>query len=76
MRKVVLSSVISETDVSDIFKKSFKGTCTSTVVVSPNPLSPTPSTSSAIKTPESTEEDPDDPEPADDGDIQMEYCCD
>jgi hypothetical protein len=26
-----------------------------------------------MKTPETTEEDPDDPEPADEGDIQMEY---
>jgi len=36
-------------------------------------LSPTPSTSSAMKTPDNTEADPDDPEPADAGDIQMEY---
>jgi len=35
-------------------------------------LSHNPSTSSAVKTPENTEEDPDDPEPADGG-IQMEY---
>jgi hypothetical protein len=27
----------------------------------------------AMKTPKNTEEDPDDPEPADEGDIQMEY---
>jgi hypothetical protein len=36
-------------------------------------LSPTPSTSSAMKTPENTEEDHDNPEPADEGAIQMEY---
>jgi len=36
------------------------------------PLSPTP-TSSAVKTPENTEEDPDEPQPADEGDIQVEY---
>jgi len=36
-------------------------------------LSPTPSTSSAIRTPANTEEDSDDPEPADKGDIQIEY---
>jgi hypothetical protein len=36
-------------------------------------LSLTPSISSAVKTPENTEEEPDDPEPADDGDIRMEY---
>jgi hypothetical protein len=41
-------------------------------VVSPDPLSPTPSTSSAVKTPKNTEENPDDPELADEGNIQME----
>jgi hypothetical protein len=35
-------------------------------------LSPTPSTSSAMRTPENTEEDADDHEPADEGDIQIE----
>jgi len=39
-------------------------------VVSPDPLFPIPSTSPATKTPENTEEDADDPEPADEGDIQ------
>jgi hypothetical protein len=38
-------------------------------------LYPTPSTSSAVKTPENAEEDCDAPEQAD-GDIQMEYSCD
>ena len=49
-------------------KNASKSVCTSTTVVSPDPLSPTPSTSSAMKTPEKTEEDP---EPADERDIQM-----
>jgi len=31
------------------------------------------STSSAVKTPENTEEDPGNPEPAGEGNIQMEY---
>jgi hypothetical protein len=35
--------------------------------------SPNPSTFSAMKTPENTNEDPDDPERADEGGIQMEY---
>jgi hypothetical protein len=39
-------------------------------------LSHTPSISSAAKNPENTEEDPDDPEPTDEGDIQMEYFSD
>jgi hypothetical protein len=38
-------------------------------------LYPTTSTSSAMKTPENAEEDPDAPEQAD-GDIQMEYSSD
>jgi hypothetical protein len=50
--------------------------CPSTVVVSPEPLSPTPLTSSAMKTPENTEKDPDNTEPADEGDIQIERSSD
>ena len=41
----------------------------STVVVSPDLLSPTPLTSSAMKTPENTEEESDDPAPADERDV-------
>ena len=48
--------VNEEADLGDIFKKATK-TCTSTIVVSPNPLSSTPLTSSAMKTPKNTEED-------------------
>jgi hypothetical protein len=36
-------------------------------------LSHSPSTSSTVKTPENTEEDLDDPQPADEEDIQVEY---
>jgi hypothetical protein len=49
---------------------------TSTIVVSPDHLSCGPSTSSATKSPADTEEDPDDPEPADEGDIQMKDSSD
>ena len=49
--------------------------CTSTVAVSPDHLSPAPSTSSSFRTPEHTEKDPDDLELAD-GDIQMQYSSD
>jgi hypothetical protein len=45
-------------------------------VVSSDHLSPTPSTSAVIKTPKNTEENPGDPEAADEGDIQMEYSSD
>jgi hypothetical protein len=44
-------------------------------VVSPDSVSYS-TTSSAMKIPENTEEDPDEPEPADEGDIQMEYTSD
>jgi hypothetical protein len=39
-------------------------------------LSITPSTSSATKTPDNTEKDPDDHEPAGEGSIQMKYLSD
>jgi hypothetical protein len=45
-------------------------------VVPPDPLPPTPSTSPVMKTPENTEEDPDDSEPADKGDIQKKHSSD
>lgn len=49
-----------------------KNVCTSAALVSPDPLSPAPHNFSATKTPEKTEEDPDDSEPAAKWDIQME----
>ena len=50
--------------------------CTSTFMAAPNTLSDTPSNSSAMETPENLVEDPDDPESADKGAIQMKYFCD
>lgn len=48
--------------------------CLPTVnVVSPDITTPNPSTSSAIKISKNTEENPDDPTPADAVDIQMEH---
>ena len=47
-----------------------------TVMVSPDPMSHTPSTSSAMMTPENTDKDPHAPEPAAEGDIQIEYSSD
>jgi hypothetical protein len=52
------ASSVKQADLRDMFKKASKHVCTSTIVVSPDPLSPTPSTTSAMKTPENTEEDP------------------
>jgi hypothetical protein len=59
-----------------MFKKASVNVCTSTAVVSSDHLSPTTSTCSARKTPGNTEEDPDDPQPAEDGGIQIKYTSD
>jgi hypothetical protein len=56
-------------------KKTSKSVCASILMVSADLLYPTPSTSSAMKTPENAEDDPDAPEQAG-GDIQMEYSSD
>jgi hypothetical protein len=69
---------MKQADLRDTFRKASKSVSALTVVVSPNPLSPSPSTSSASlveseETPENTEGDPDALEPAAEGDIQMEY---
>jgi hypothetical protein len=45
-------------------------------VLLPDPLSLTSSVYPATKNPENTEAEPNDVEAADEGDIQMEYCCD
>lgn len=44
-------------------------------MVSPDHLSLTPLASSAMKTPENTDEDPDGPKLADEGDVQIENSC-
>jgi len=59
-----------------MFKKASKTVHTSTVAVPPDTLSPTPSTSSVIKTPENTKAEPDYPEPAGEGNIQIESYSD
>ena len=64
---------VKQADLRDMFKKAFKKFCPSTIVVSSDPLSLTLLTSSAINNSENTEEDTNDPEPPDEGDIQMEY---
>jgi hypothetical protein len=53
------------TDLMDMFKKASTSVSTSTTVVYPDALSPIPLISSTTK----TQEDPDDPEPEDEGDI-------
>jgi hypothetical protein len=64
------ASSVKQAYLNDMFERASKGACTSTTVVSPDPLSPTLSTSSDMKTPENTQEDPNDPEPGDNGDTQ------
>ena len=59
-----------------MLKKTSNSVCTSTAMVSPDPLSVTPTTSSAMKTPENAEGDPYGLEPTDEGDIKMEYSSD
>ena len=63
-------------NIREMITKASKSVCTSTVVVYPNNLSPIPSTSTAIKIPGNTEEDPDDPEATIVEDSQMEYNSD
>ena len=57
----------------DMFKKTSKSVYTSTNVVSPAPSSPTPSTSSVTQIPKNPDEDPNEPEPVAEGDIQIHY---
>jgi hypothetical protein len=61
---------MKQADLGDMFKKAPRNVCASTHAVSADPMSCTP-TSSAMKTPENTNEDTDDPESAD-GHIQIE----
>jgi len=56
-----------------MFKNASKSVCISIVVIFPDTLSLTPSTSSAMMTPENTEQDPDDSMPADKGNIQIKH---
>ena len=64
-------------DLKDLFKKASKSVSTSAIVVSLDPLSHIPSSSSrSSKAPENTEDDPDDSELADEGDTQVEHSSD
>jgi hypothetical protein len=73
---VEVACITVEWNCQILFKKASMSVCTSTIVISPDLLSPPPSTSSAMNTPESREEDSDDPELADEGDIQVENSLD
>jgi hypothetical protein len=55
---------MKEADYRDMIKNAPEGVYMSTVVVSPDPLSPTPRNSSPVKAPENAKQDPDDAESA------------
>jgi hypothetical protein len=56
--------------------RSLGHVCASTVLVPPDPLSPIHLASSAMKTQKNIQEWPDDPEPVDEWDIQVEFSSD
>ena len=62
---------MKQANLGDFFKKASKSVCISTVAF-PDLLCPAPWTSAAKKIPEIKGEDPDYPEPTDEGDIQTE----
>ena len=73
-RKKAIS--MKHADLRDIFKKASSSVFSSKILVSHNSLSLIPLMSSALKTPENTEVNLDEPKSADKGDIQMECCPD
>jgi hypothetical protein len=60
-----------QAELKDMFQKAIKSPCTSTVIIHPDPSSHKPSASSAMETPENTEEGPYVTEPATEGEIQV-----
>lgn len=67
---------MKQADLIETCWKRPPGVYTSTVVVRPDPLPPTPSTSLSMKIPENKEKDLDNPKLADEGDIQRECSSD
>jgi hypothetical protein len=63
-KKKKRASLIKQSDLRDMFRKASRSAHISVTVVSSDPFSSTPSASSAMQTPENTEEEPDDPKPA------------
>jgi hypothetical protein len=62
--------LMNEESLWDMFKKTFKRVCKSTILVFPDSLSPLSPTSAATRTPKDTEKGT---ELTDEGDIYMEY---
>jgi hypothetical protein len=67
---------LKQEDPRDMFKKATKSFCTSTALLSPGPFSSIPLNSLAMKRPENVEEDPDNPGPAIEVDIRLEFSTD
>ena len=64
---------MKEADIKGMFRKASNSVCTSTIVQYPDLLYPSSSSSSALKAPEYTGEDPGDHKQVDEGDIYIEY---
>jgi hypothetical protein len=64
---------MKQANLRDMFKKVSTDVSTSTIMVSSDLMSPIQSVSSVMKTPDNTEENPDDPESADERDTKMQY---
>jgi hypothetical protein len=65
------ASVMKQAGLRDMVEKVSESVFTPPVEVSPNPLSPSPSTSSALKLPQNTEKSPNDREPTHEEDILL-----
>jgi hypothetical protein len=66
---------MKQADLGNMFKKASKSICTSIIVISPDPVSPSPSASmvETKQAPETYMGTLNVPEPAAKGDTQMEY---
>jgi len=62
---------MKQTDLQDTLKKASESVHIFSIAISPDNLPPTPPTSTAMKTSKNKQKDPDDPEPADGKDTQM-----
>jgi hypothetical protein len=62
---------MKQADLKDTLKKASKSVHIFSIVTSSNTLSPTPAMSIAMTVPKNKQKDPDDPEPADEKDTQV-----
>jgi hypothetical protein len=69
-------SSLKQEDPRDMLKKATRSDCTLTALLSPGPFSSLSLNSLAMKRPEDIEEDPDNPGPATEVDIRLEFSSD